>query len=249
MILEKVIPELHIQQEYQSLVDQYIQQIVNEFEDHIHSVYMCGSIPKGTATPFKSDADFTIVCANPQDIDRERLSQITEKLLERYPLITKIDTTICSIDDVHHRPNDWGFWIKVICICVHGEDIGEQVPPIVISPKFVLELNADTPKEIDRFRRLLSTPEGIAAKTRYIKGYSKRLLRALYSLVLKDTGVWEDDMLKTKNAIITYSEFDPSLVNNLYEYYLDSDQDVEKFLKTADKAYLHFEQALAELHN
>lgn len=244
MILEKVIPKIEIQNEYKDFVDAYIDQIRAEFEDKIHSVYMCGSIPKGTAIPFKSDADFTIVCENAGDIDYEKLDAIKSRLLEKYPFLTKIDTIVCPVDDVVSRPNEWGFWIKVICICVYGEDIGEKVPPIVISPAFILELNTDTPEEVERIRHSLSNAEDRSLKTRYVKGYSKRLLRALYSLILEDTGVWQDDMLKMKNDLFSHCKIDSAIIEYLYACYLDSDVPVEGFLEVADEAYRYVEQAL-----
>lgn len=82
-------------------------------------------------------------------------------------------------------------------------------------------------------------------KTRYIKGYSKRLIRALYSLVLEDTGVWEDEIIKMKNAILNYCEIDSALVEYLYACYLDSSNVlVEEFLRIADELYRYFENAL-----
>lgn len=244
MILEKVIHKITIQKEYKDFVDTYVDNILTEFKGKIHSIYMCGSIPKGTATPFKSDADFTIVCEDPHDIDYERLSKIKDRLLEEYPLVTKIDTIICSMDDVLSKPNEWGFWVKIICVCVYGHDIGEQVPPIIISPAFIVDLNTDTKEEIDRIYRSLSNASDHTMQMRYIKGYSKRLLRALYSLVLEDTGVWEDDMVKMKNAILDYCKIDPALVDYLYACYLDSHVDVEEFLGVADEVYRNFEKAL-----
>ncbi|MGN7412382.1 nucleotidyltransferase domain-containing protein [Paenibacillus sp. SAF-068] len=244
MILEKVINRIEIQSEYKDLVDKYVDRILNEFKDKIHSIYMCGSIPKGTAKPFKSDADFTIVCANTEDIDYERLSMIKDRLLEEYPFVTKMDTIICSIDDVLSRPNDWGFWIKIICVCIHGEDIGEKVPPIKISPEFILDLNTETKEEVDRVHRSLSNASDHSMKTRYIKGYSKRLIRALYSLILEDTGIWEDEIIKMKDAIVNYCSIDGALVEYLYTCYLNSDVSVEEFLEIADEVYDYFENAL-----
>ncbi|MFB4327594.1 nucleotidyltransferase [Paenibacillus sp. CR_12] len=244
MILEKVINRIAIQNEYKDFVDKYINHILTEFKGKIHSIYMCGSIPKGTAKPLKSDADFTIVCVNPKDIDYERLSNIKDGFLEEYPIVTKIDTIICSIDDVLSKPNEWGFWVKIICVCMHGHDIGEKVPPIIISPEFILDLNTETKEEVDRVRRSLSTASDHTMKTRYIKGYSKRLIRALYSLVLTDTGVWQDDIIEMKNAIINYCEIDSALVEYLYACYLDSDVLVEEFLGIADEVYSYFENAL-----
>lgn len=244
MILEKVINRIVMQSEYKDFVDKYIDNILTEFKDKIHSIYMCGSIPKGTAKPFKSDADFTIVCVNPKDIDYERLSNIKDRLLEEYPVITKIDTIICSIDDVLSKPNEWGFWVKIICVCIYGHDVGEKVPPIIISPEFILDLNTETKEEVDRIHSLLSNASDNTMKTRYIKGYSKRLIRALYSLVLEDTGVWQDDIIKMKNAILNYCEIDSALVDYLYACYLDSNVLVEEFLGIADEVYSYFENAL-----
>ncbi|GIP26171.1 hypothetical protein J23TS9_13010 [Paenibacillus sp. J23TS9] len=82
-------------------------------------------------------------------------------------------------------------------------------------------------------------------KNRYIKGYSKRLIRALYSLVLEDTGVWQDDIIMMKNAILNYCEIDSALVDYLYACYLDSSNVlVEEFLGIADEVYRYFENAL-----
>ncbi|NGZ77703.1 nucleotidyltransferase domain-containing protein [Saccharibacillus alkalitolerans] len=245
MILEKVIDRVVIQSEYKDFVNKYIDHLLAEFKDKIHSIYMCGSIPKGTAKPFQSDADFTIVCVNPNDIDYEKLSAIKDRLLEEYPVVTKIDTVICSIDDVLNKPNEWGFWVKIICVCVYGDDVGEKVPPIMISPDFILDLNTETKEEVDRIiHRLLSHANDRTMTTRLIKGYSKRLLRALYSLVLENTGVWEDDMITMKNAILKYCEIDSALVEYLYACYLDSHVPVEEFLAIADEGYRCFENAL-----
>lgn len=244
MILNKVIDPIAIQSEYKDFVDTFIDSLLAEYKDKIHSIYMCGSIPKGTAKPFQSDADFTILCENPSDIDYESLSAIKERLLEEYPILTKIDTTICSIDDVLSKPNEWGFWVKIICVCVYGDDVGEKVPPILISPAFILDLNTETKEEVDRIHRLLAHASDNEMKTRYMKGYSKRLLRALYSLILEDTGVWQDDIYTMKNAIINYCAIDSALVEYLYACYLDSQVRVEKFLAIADEVYRYFEKEL-----
>lgn len=245
MILEKVIPKLKIQKDYQDFVDTFIDRTLSEFGDKVHSLYMCGSVPLGTARPFSSDADFTLVCANPANIDYDRLSTVRQEVLNEYPFVTKIDTTVCSIENVLNRPNDWGFWVKVICICVHGDDLGERVPPIVVSPKFIVELNADTPMEFARARRSLAeSGDNEEARQRSTKGCSKRLMRALYSLVMDDTGVWENSMLKMKEAISTYCAIDSALVEYLYASYLHSDVPTEEFLIRADQAYRYFEDAL-----
>lgn len=247
MVLEKVIKKINIQSEYENFVEEYTASLLSEFDGKIHSIYMCGSIPKGTAEPFKSDADFTIVCDRPEDIDEDRVSYSKDQILQKYRFVTKIDTVICSLDDVRGKPNEWGFWIKNICVCIHGTDVGEEVPPILISPEFIVDLNSDTQEAVERVRGFLSNANDDTLKSRYIKGYSKKLIRALYSLVLEDTGVWQDDMTKMKSAIADYCAIDLALVDYLYASYLDSHVDVEEFLGIADEVYRYIEKALTSL--
>ncbi|MCC5801825.1 nucleotidyltransferase [Rossellomorea vietnamensis] len=247
MVLEKVIKKINIQSEYKPFVEEYTAGLLSEFNGKIHSIYMCGSIPKGTAKPFESDADFTIVCERQEDIDYDRVSCLKDEILQKYRFVTKIDTVICSLDDVRSKPNEWGFWIKIICVCIHGTDIGEEVPPILISPEFILDLNSDTQEAVERVRGFLSNATDDTLKSRYTKGYSKKLIRALYSLVLEDTGVWQDDISKMKNGILDYCTIDPALVDYLYACYLDSHVDVEEFLGIADEVYRYIEQALTAL--
>ncbi|UTE75183.1 nucleotidyltransferase [Rossellomorea marisflavi] len=247
MVLENVIKKINIQSEYRNFVDEYTASLLSEFDGKIHSIYMCGSIPKGTAEPFKSDADFTIVCERPEDIDYDRVSFLKDWILQKYRFVTKIDTVICSLDDVRSNPNEWGFWIKIICVCIHGTDVGEEVPPILISPEFIVDLNSDTQEAVERVRGFLSNANDDILKSRYIKGYSKKLIRALYSLVLEDTGVWQDDMTKMKSAIADYCAIDLTLVDYLYDSYLDSHVDVEEFLGISDEVYRYIEKALTSL--
>lgn len=247
MVLEKVIKHINIQREYKTFVKEYTASLLSEFGGKIHSIYMCGSIPKGTAKPFESDADFTILCERPEEIDYDRVSYLKELILHEYPFVTKIDTIICSVDDVRSKPNEWGFWIKIICVCIYGTDIGDEVPPILISPKFILDLNTDTEKEVKRVRGFFVNAGDDTLKARYTKGYSKRLIRALYSLILVDTGIWEDDISNMKNAILEYCDINSDLVDYLYACYLDPTINGTEFLGITEQVYGYIEKALSAL--
>ncbi len=108
-------------------------------------------------------------------------------------------------------------------------------------------MNSDTQEAMDRVPGFLSNAYDDTLKSRYIKGYSKKLIRALYSLVLEDTGVWQDDMTRMKSAIADYCAIDSSLVDYLYASYLDSHVDVEEFLGIAEEVYRYIEKALTAL--
>ncbi|YAF19588.1 nucleotidyltransferase, partial [Rossellomorea marisflavi] len=123
----------------------------------------------------------------------------------------------------------------------------EEVPPILISPEFIVNLNSDTQEAVERVHGFLSNVNDDTLKSRYIKGYLKKLIRALYSLILEDTGVWQDDIAKMKSTLADYGTIDSALVDDLYASYLDSHVDVEEFLGIADEVYRYIEKALTSL--
>lgn len=58
--------------------------------------------------------------AQPSNVERDEINKIKFDLLNEYPFVTKIDTTVITVLDVKKAPLDWGFWIKIICHCVYG---------------------------------------------------------------------------------------------------------------------------------
>lgn len=107
--IEELIPKLNNSQEFQPLIDTFIESIQKHVSE-IHSIYMCGSIPKGTAIPYESDADFTVVLKiNPTDFDKESIRNLTVETHKKFNIVTKIDVPICTVQDVLSNPYDWGF--------------------------------------------------------------------------------------------------------------------------------------------
>lgn len=199
---------------------------------------MCGSIPKGTAKPYESDADFTILVKSMNDIDRQLLAHLKVDALNAFPMVTKIDTAICTLEDVLTKPNDWGFWVKIVCVNIYGPDLGDTIAPIVVSPQFIIDLNAETKQAIERVSDALLKTTDDKMKRQYIRGYSKRLIRALYSLILIDVGVWKDDIAEMTNLLIQFSCINVSLVEYLYSSYLNSDQNIQVFKEKQMKSML-----------
>jgi predicted N-acetyltransferase YhbS len=156
-------------------------------------MYMCGSIPKGTAIPDKSDADFTFVLHSPPSEQQTgKLEDLKISLLESHPFITKIDTPLCLVTDVINSPFDWGFWVKIICICVMGSDLGVELPDYVPSAKLVWGLNKDTEAEVRAL--LIDIDKSPSLFTR--RKLAKRVLRAIYTLTMNREKQWEDDFVR-----------------------------------------------------
>ncbi|WP_026476145.1 hypothetical protein [Alkaliphilus transvaalensis] len=250
MVLKKVIKSCMIKNEYEEFVEQFLLRVLKKLGDNVHSIYICGSIPKGKAELYKSDADFTIVCKSlERNIDKDEIVKIKSELLNEYPFVTKIDTTIITLSDVKSKPLDWGFWIKIICYCIYGVDLGEEVPELITDSELILSLLSDFEESINKLKYTLDNTKDKGDVGKTIRGYSKRLIRSLYTLILEDVGEWQDDILEMKNALSIYMKENSLLVDNLYLYYINQQSDLAAFESWADQAsniiYSRLEQLAA----
>lgn len=236
-MLKKVIKENMIKNEYKDFVEQFAQKVLGILKDNLHSLYICGSIPKGTANMYRSDADFTIVCKRSLSKEaNDEVLKIKSELLNFYPFVAKIDTTIISIDDVSNNPLDWGFWIKIICFCIYGPDLGEEVPEIDTNKELIINLLSDFDSSIHRLNFKLNNTSDEVEIAKTIRGYSKRLIRSLYTLILEEVGEWNDDLLEMKIALGLHMKENSFLVEKLYMCYSNPFSDWEAFRILADQA-------------
>lgn len=236
-MLNKVIKSCMIKNEYKAFVDQFHERLSKAIGQNLHSLYICGSIPKGKAEPYKSDADFTIVCNTlNHKINMDVVNKIKSDLLIEYPFITKIDTTFISVNDVKTKALEWGFWLKVICYCIHGKDLGEEVGPLKADSALIVSLLSEFKEVITRLNLKLNKTTDKDELNKTIRAYSKRLIRSLYTLILEDVQEWQDDILDMKNALGIYMSDKKELIDFLYNYYREPQSDKVAFQTCADQA-------------
>ena len=78
MEIAKQIQRVRISERYRPFVDLFVSEINRALGPRLHSIYMCGSIPKGEARPLASDADFTLVLReNPTEYDLREINPCT----------------------------------------------------------------------------------------------------------------------------------------------------------------------------
>lgn len=245
MELKKVIEKLNIGNEYTEFVDDFIREVKNIIGDNLHSVYMCGSIPKGIAVPYKSDADFTVVLNNDCEIN-PNLDNLKLLMMEKYPFITKIDTPTIREKDVRDNNYSWGFWLKIICICVDGSDIGTSIQPIEANRKLIVGINDDTIDTIKKqYDDYVSRDE--SSNDVFRRSLIKRIIRAFYTFTLELSGIWTDDIVEMKYWINEEGYADSDLVELLYKLFESDGSDCYDIKLMVNKSIAYIEQRLSML--
>ncbi|WP_074034781.1 nucleotidyltransferase domain-containing protein [Exiguobacterium profundum] len=166
----------HVQPEFESVLFKAIELVKEAFDEQLHSIYLYGSIGRGTAVAGQSDLDLTVLVH--EDVDATELVEQTERLLTQHPEVIKIDYDIGRLDVALDPANrfEWGFWLRHLCTCVDGEDVSIQFPRMKPDVRVSEALNQD----------LISSIE--AAKSKLLRGQMSHLEKR--SIVKRVTRGW-----------------------------------------------------------
>lgn len=166
----------HIQPEFETVLFKAIELVKEACDEQLHSIYLYGSIGRGTAVSGQSDLDLTVLVY--EDVDATELVEQTEQLLTEHPEVIKIDYDIGRLDVALDPANrfEWGFWLRHLCTCVDGEDVSTRFPRMKPDDRVSEALNQDLVSSIEAaksklFRGQMSHLEKRSIVKRVIRGW------------------------------------------------------------------------------
>ena len=175
--------------------------------DRLHSAYLYGSIPRGTAVPGVSDLDVLLAMhQEPGDTDRETASGLEEALDARFPQINGagigLASTATLLSDIERY--DLGWFIACLCTPLTGEDLAARLPRYRPTSLLARETNGDLGDLLPRWRGRLGearTDAGLPALSRTV---SRKLVRTGFTLVMPRWGGWTSDLGESAGVFGSY---------------------------------------------
>lgn len=166
-----------IQPMFRPLLDKVIQLLREEFAEALHSVYVYGSVGRGTAIVEQSDLDVTVILNRELAIDG--LKSQTMLLLQEHPEVIKIDYDIGLLHTALNPTNhfEWGFWLRHMCACVYGTDLSHRFPHMKPDERISRALNRDLSPQLRDAQEKLKTRR-MTEKEK--KSLIKRMIRGAY---------------------------------------------------------------------
>ncbi|WP_287234826.1 nucleotidyltransferase domain-containing protein [Vibrio sp.] len=193
----------YIQPAFRPSVDHVVSCLRDTFAGKIHSLYLYGSVARGTAVEFESDIDLSIVFTKPLDLETERKLQATKlKLEQELTIFSKIDfdpghlEAILSPNELHH----WQFWLKHCCCCVSGDDLSLKFSRLKPNRKIGSALNGDLSSFITQ-----ACDELNESNQKYIgRMLAKKILRSAYTLIAEKDNSWHVEIKWCVKAVLRH---------------------------------------------
>ncbi|MFD9319254.1 nucleotidyltransferase domain-containing protein [Streptomyces sp. NPDC060053] len=178
------------------------------FGDRLHSAYLYGSIPRGTARVGRSDLDLLVVLREePTEADRADGRVLDEALDEEFPQIDGGGTLLVGharvLSDLERH--DLGWFLACLCTPLLGEDLAEQLPRYRPDSLLARETNGDLALVLPRWReRIASVGDSEEARRPLVRFMSRRLVRTAFTLVMPRWNGWTSDLHEMAEAFGAY---------------------------------------------
>jgi uncharacterized protein len=163
----------------------------------LHSAYLYGSIPRGTAVPGVSDLDALLALHDePGDGDRATASGLEDALDARFPQINGaglgLASTATLLSDVERY--DLGWFVACLCTPLIGEDLAARLPRYRPTSLLARETNGDLVDLLPRWRDCLGEAGAQTSLRTLSRRVSRKLVRTGFTLVMPRWGGWTSDL-------------------------------------------------------
>jgi len=204
--------------------------VLDVFGSRLHSAYLYGSIPRGTARVGRSDLDLLLALREePTDADRADARTLDEALDKEFAQIDGAGTLLVGraqvLSDLERH--DLGWFVACLCTPLLGEDLAEELPRYRPDALLARETNGDLALLLPRWRERIAGVAGVAtvagaggseeALRPLVRYMSRHLVRTGFTLVMPRWKGWTSDLTEMAEVFAAYYPDHPERAAQLRE--------------------------------
>ncbi|MFF1452942.1 nucleotidyltransferase domain-containing protein [Streptomyces sp. NPDC058274] len=191
--------------------------VADIFGARLHSAYLYGSIPRGTARVGRSDLDLLLALREePTEADRADARALDQALDKEFPQIDGSGTLLAGrarlLSDL--ETYDGGWFVACLCTRLLGEDLAEYLPRYRPDALLARETNGDLALFLPRWRERIAAAGTDDARRALVRTLSRHLVRTGFTLVMPRWNGWTSDLHEMAEA---FGEYYPERAEELRE--------------------------------
>ncbi|MFI2641372.1 nucleotidyltransferase domain-containing protein [Streptomyces sp. NPDC018610] len=184
---------------FRPVVEAARERLPDVYGTRLHSAYLYGSIPRGTARVGRSDLDLLVALRDePTDADRRAALALGTALDREFEQIDGAGTLLFGrerlLSDLERY--DLGWFVACLCTPLLGEDLAARLPRYRPGdPLLARETNGDLALLLPRWgERIASAEDTEAARRLLVRFMSRHLVRTGFTLVMARWRGWTSDL-------------------------------------------------------
>ncbi|MFR9799884.1 nucleotidyltransferase domain-containing protein [Streptomyces sp. MS06] len=167
------------------------------FGARLHSAYLYGSVPRGTARPGRSDLDLLLALREePTDADREAVRRLGEGIDREFGQIDGVGTLLYSRARLlsEAERHDLGWFVACLCTPLLGEDLAAELPRYRPDTLLARETNGGLGGLLPRWREQIASAGTEETRRRLVRHMSRHLVRTGFTLVMPRWQGWTSEL-------------------------------------------------------
>ncbi|MBE4909796.1 nucleotidyltransferase domain-containing protein [Bacillus luteolus] len=218
---------------YVPCIQESVENLKDLFDQHLYSVYVYGSVARGEAIVKKSDIDLIAMFNTKLSSDKlAELKKLSGELSQKYrSLVRDVGIAVAYYDYAVDPSNYYeNAFLKELCVCVYGEDVGEQFGPYKLTSEIAIRFNGDIYEFFNRTLKRLETAskEEVKAVT---QGFARKLIRTYYSMVMVRSQIWTSRLHEQAEVFIHHFPEKESIICTLLNWIDEPPADLESVYK------------------
>lgn len=181
--------------------------VADAFGGALHSAYLYGSVPRGTAVVGRSDLDLQLVLREAVTEERRAAARRVESDLDAaFAQIDGVGILLGSVGDAlsERERYDFGFFVACLCTPLLGEDLAARLPRYRATSLLARETNGDLRLVLPRWREGAARASTAAERAVLARGVGRRLVRTGFTLVMPSWGGWTSDLAESVEVFGRY---------------------------------------------
>ena len=173
----------------------------------LHSAYLYGSVPRGTAVPGRSDLDVLLaLAAEPGEAERAAARRLGAGLDARFPQIDGAGIELAAAAALLSEAEryDLGWMIACLCTPLAGPDLAAQLPRYRPTSLLARETNGDLAGLLPHWRDQLAAAGRDASLSVLARRVTRRIVRTGFTLVMPRWGGWTSDLAQSAGVFGRY---------------------------------------------
>ena len=183
-----------IQPPWTSVVEDVKDSYLNNWQK-IHSIYIRGSIARGSGVEGISDVDtLAVVYGDKKDLDHSWVLNFKQEMLEKYPFCLDVELKCVPLNRLLNLEDEYCHTLRMIvqitAVCIWGDDVRPLLPkfkPGRETMKCALVLS-------DNIDRLINWREQYKFTPRSCQWIMKRILRSGFEIVMAEANCYTRDL-------------------------------------------------------
>lgn len=205
---------------YVPCIRESVERLRNLFHQQLHSVYVYGSVARGEAVAIKSDLDLIAMFDGKlSSVMLAELKKLAGELSQKYrSLVREVGIAVVYYDYTLDSSNYYeNAFLKEICVCVYGEDLGDRFGPYKLTSEIAIRFNGDIGEALIRTLNRLEKASDKDFKI-YSQNFARKLIRTYYSMVMVRSHIWSTRLHEQSEVVIQYFPEKESIIGTLLNW-------------------------------